>query len=74
MNIHGDTSLIFLILVLNGTEWSAPCLSDFNPTKRAPGTHRKGGWVVPMASLDMLIKRTIATSARNRTPMLPSQL
>jgi hypothetical protein len=47
---------IFLPSALNG-EWSASRPGRFTPEKRAPGTHRIGGWMGPRADLDDVEKR-----------------
>jgi hypothetical protein len=40
-----------------GWEWSASRSGRFIPRERAPGTHWIGGWVVPTAVLDAVVKR-----------------
>lgn len=51
----------FLILTLDGDEWSAlrPCF--FTPQKRAPSTHLIGGLVEPRVDLEAVKDRTILT-------------
>jgi hypothetical protein len=46
----------FLTLALDGSEWSALCLSHFTPRERAHGTHCIGGWVSLRISLDAVAK------------------
>jgi hypothetical protein len=43
----------FLTLALDGGEWSASCPS-LTAGETAPGTHCKGGWVGPRASLHIM--------------------
>jgi hypothetical protein len=47
----------FLILALDGVEWSASRLGRFNPWENVPGTHWIGGWVGPRAGLDAVEKK-----------------
>jgi len=41
----------------NGGEWSASCPGHFAPRERTPSTHWIGGWLVPRADLDVVVKR-----------------
>jgi hypothetical protein len=52
---------IFLTSALAGGEWSASRPGRFTPGERDPGTHWKGGWADPRASLDDVEKRKIWT-------------
>jgi len=45
-----------LTSALDGDEWSDSRHGRFTPKERSPGTHWIGGWVVPRAGLDALIK------------------
>jgi hypothetical protein len=54
-----------LTLALDGCEWSASCLVHFTPSEKAPGTYWIGGWVVPRAVLDAVVKRKIPSPTRN---------
>jgi hypothetical protein len=56
-----------LTSVLDGGEWSALHSGSFTPRERAPGTHWKGGWVVPRAGLDVMVKRKFPCPCRNLT-------
>jgi hypothetical protein len=47
---------IVLTSALVGGEWSASRPGRFTPGEKAPGTHWKGGWVAPRASLDDMEK------------------
>jgi hypothetical protein len=42
---------------LAGGDWSASLPSRFTPGERAAGTHWRGGWVDPRASLDDVEKK-----------------
>jgi hypothetical protein len=52
---------IYLTSALVGGEWSASCPCRFTPWERISGTHRIGGWVGPIASLDDMEKRKFLT-------------
>jgi len=57
-----------LTSALDGGEWSVTCPGSFTPRERAPGTHWIGGWVVPRAGLDAMVKRKIPSSCRDLNP------
>jgi hypothetical protein len=48
---------MFLTSTLVGGVWSTSRPSLFTTEERAPGTHYRGGWVDPSASLDDVVKR-----------------
>jgi hypothetical protein len=52
---------IILTSALAGGEWSASRPGRFTPDEKDPGTHWKGGWVDPRASLDDVEKRKFLT-------------
>jgi hypothetical protein len=54
-------SHIFLTSALVGGKWSTSRPSRFIPAKRALGTHRLGGWLVPSVGLDNVEKRKFFT-------------
>jgi len=54
-----------LTLALGGGDWSASCPSHFTPKERAPVTHWIGGWAVPRAVLDAVVKTKIPSPTRN---------
>jgi hypothetical protein len=61
----------FLTSVLDGGTRSTSCPNHFNPRVRAPGIPWIGCKVVPIASLDPLVKRrNPITLARNQTPLV----
>jgi hypothetical protein len=60
--MHSSTS------ALDGGEWSASRPGRFNPRKRAPGTHWKGGWMGPRAGLDAVSKRNTSSPRRDSNP------
>jgi hypothetical protein len=60
-----------LTSALDGGEWSASRPCRFTPTERAPGTHWTGGWVVPRAVLDAVMKRKIPSPHRESNPRTP---
>jgi hypothetical protein len=49
----GIASHTLLTSALGGGEWSVSFPGCFTPWERAPGTHWRGGWVGPRASLNM---------------------
>jgi len=53
----------FLILALDGGEWSASRSGRFISGGRAPGTHWIGGWMGPRAGLDAVEKGIFPTPA-----------
>jgi hypothetical protein len=55
--MSGGITPIFFTSELDGLEWSAPSPCLITPGKRAPGTHRIGGWLGPRAGLDVMEKR-----------------
>jgi hypothetical protein len=57
-----------LTSALDGDEWSASHLSRFTPRERAPGTHWIGGWLVPRAILDTVVKRKIRSPCQESNP------
>jgi hypothetical protein len=60
-----------LALALDGGDWSASRPSRFTSRERAPGTHWIGGWVVPRAVLDAVVKRKIPNPPRESNPSDP---
>jgi hypothetical protein len=46
----------FLTLAIYGSKWSALRPGRFNPRQIASGTHFIGGWVVPIAVLDEMVR------------------
>jgi hypothetical protein len=46
----------FLILVLNGGDWSASLLRHFTPGERAPGSHCIRRWAGPTVGLDAILQ------------------
>jgi hypothetical protein len=60
-----------LTSALDGREWSASLPGRFTPRERAPGTHWIGGWVVPRAVLDAMLKRKIPSPRRESNPRTP---
>jgi len=52
----------FLMLALNGGEWSTSPTCCFIPRAGSPETHRRGGWVGLTACLDDMEKGKIACS------------
>jgi hypothetical protein len=58
MKMYGEVEIYFhkfLTLAVDGSEWSVSCPG--NPGETATGTHWKGGWVGPRASLDTVAKK-----------------
>jgi hypothetical protein len=56
MKAYGGSGCIdphFLNWALAGGEWSFSRPGRFTPGERAPGTHWIGGWVDPIAGLDV---------------------
>jgi hypothetical protein len=51
-----------------GGEWSASRPGRFTPRERAPDTHWIGGWVVPRAVLDTVVKKKIPSPRRESNP------
>jgi hypothetical protein len=75
MKMHwgsGGIAHTFLIVALDGSEWSASCPGCFTPRERAPGTHWIGGWVGPRASLNTVVMRNILSPTRTQTPDHPA--
>jgi hypothetical protein len=69
-----DSSLhAFLIVALDGGEWSALRTGRFSPTETAPGTHWVGSWVGPSADVDAVAKRKIPSPCRESNPGRPAQ-
>jgi hypothetical protein len=60
-----------LTSALNRDEWSASWPCRFTPRERAPSTHWIGGWVVPRAVLDVVVKRKIPSPRRELHPKTP---
>jgi hypothetical protein len=54
-----DTTPPFWTLALERGEWSASCPEHITTRKKATGTHCRGGWVGPTASLDSVLNRKI---------------
>jgi hypothetical protein len=52
---------IFLTSALVGGEWSASRPGRFTPGGKVTGTHWIGGWVDPIAGLDVVEKRKLLT-------------
>jgi len=50
---------MFLILALDGDEWSASCPSHFISGVSVPGTHWIGSWVAKRKSLHCPIKNPV---------------
>jgi hypothetical protein len=51
---------LFLILALEGSEWSAPHPGHLTPGERARGTHWIGSCVSPRGGLDIMERRKIS--------------
>jgi hypothetical protein len=63
----GGIAPIFLILPLDGGEWSASSHhSNFTSDERAPCTHSMGNWMGPRAVPDDVEKRKISFPAGNQ--------
>jgi hypothetical protein len=60
LQLHG-----FLISALDGSEWSDSRPGRFIPRENVPDTHWIGGWVVPRADLDAVVKREIPSPCRD---------
>jgi hypothetical protein len=60
---------VFLTSALDGGEWSASHPGCFTPRVRYPGTHWRGGWVGPWASLDVVVKRKIPSPCWDSNPL-----
>jgi len=61
--MRGGTANAFLILALDGGEWSA-----LPSRKQPPGTCWIGGWMGSRASLDVMVKRKISSLCRDSNP------
>jgi len=59
--------------VPDGGEWPASVPARSTPRKRAPGTHRTGGWVDPRASLDAMVRRKISIPRWESNPSRPDR-
>jgi hypothetical protein len=68
---NGGIAPQFLILIVDGAEWSAsrPCI---NPEKRGPVTFCIRGWVGPRAGLDAVKRKNIAFLAESN-PQFPDR-
>lgn len=58
----------FLILVLDGGEWSASYSDCFTFRETAPDTHCLEDWVSPRAGLDAVVKRRLFFSSSGKQP------
>lgn len=57
----------FLILAMDGGDWSPSCPSCFTPGERVPGTHLTGHCVSLRAGLDDVEERKLLFPAENKT-------
>jgi hypothetical protein len=71
---NGGVTPPFSTSVLDGGEWSASRSGRFTFGERAPGTHRIGGCVNPIAGLDAVDKRKISCPCRESNQGSPAGL
>jgi hypothetical protein len=57
-----------LTSALDGGECSTSRSGRFTPREGAPDTHWTGGWVVPRAGLNAVVKRNIPSPCRDSNP------
>jgi hypothetical protein len=62
------SSILSLILALDGGEWLVSRRCVFTPKEKAPITHWIGGWVGARAVLDAVVKREIPSPCRESKP------
>jgi hypothetical protein len=60
------------VLGRNESSVSSPLVPSLYSEERAPGAHSIGEWVGRGADVDVMAKRQISPSARNRTPIVES--